>query len=365
MFAEYIWMDGTKPTKKLRSKTKVIEAEFTNLPWGVAELPEWGFDGSSTGQATGDKSDCALKPVFVCPDPIRGIGHILVLCEVFEANGQPHETNTRARLRETLNTSPNLDAWFGLEQEYTLFKGSSPLGFGQDRRFPPAQGPYYCGVGADEAYGRPLVEAHMKACVAAGLKISGINAEVMPGQWEFQVGPLGPLEVGDHLWVARWLLYRLGEDFGIHATLDAKPVTGDWNGAGMHSNFSTAAMRASGSEGTDENVVRSAVAAGRAGDAKFVYGMDAITEWCERARLHVPDHLKAYGDGIEMRLTGRHETCSYKDFKYGVSDRTASIRIPMDTARKGHGYLEDRRPNANADPYEVASVMLKTAANLW
>lgn len=346
MFAEYIWMDGTKPTKKLRSKTKVLDLSTNVLP-KVSDLPEWGFDGSSTGQATGDKSDCALKPVFVCPDPIRGEGHFLVMCEVFEASGKPHETNTRARLRSVVESSQDLDAWFGLEQEYTLFKGASPLGFGQDRRFPPAQGPYYCGVGADEAYGRPLVEAHMKACADAGLKISGINAEVMPGQWAFQIGPLGPLEVGDHLWVARWLLYRLGEDFGIHATLDAKPVTGDWNGAGMHTNFSTAAMRAAPQTDSDRN------------------GMATITEWCERARDHVADHLKAYGDGIEMRLTGRHETCSYKDYKYGVSDRTASIRIPMDTGRKGYGYLEDRRPNANADPYEVAAVMLKTAANLW
>lgn len=357
MFAEYIWIDGTEPTSKVRSKTKVIyPAAGSPLSTAVnsanpEDFPDWGFDGSSTGQATGDKSDCALKPVFVCQDPIRGAGNFLVLCEVFNADGTPHPTNTRAKLREVLDAGADrLGAWFGLEQEYTLFKGASPLGFPTDRRFPPAQGPYYCGVGADEAYGRPLVEAHLKACIAAGLQISGINAEVMPSQWEIQVGPLGPLAVSDQLWIVRWLLYRLGEDYGIHATLDAKPMSGDWNGAGMHSNFSTANMRMS---------EQSPYATG----AKF--GMDAITEWCDRAGTRIEEHLKAYGDGIEMRLTGRHETCSYREFKYGVSDRTASIRIPMDTAKAGFGYLEDRRPNANADPYKVTSAILQTAANLW
>jgi glutamine synthetase len=224
-----------------------------------------------------------------------------------------------------------------MEQEYVLFDGSRPLGFGSDRRFPPEQGPYYCGVGADQVYGRDLVEDHMDSCCEAGIMLSGINAEVMPGQWEFQVGPCTALQGGDHLWLARWLLYRIGEDYGLNATLDPKPVPGDWNGSGMHTNFSTGAMRAPG-------------------------GMALIEEWCEKASSQdrIEAHLAAYGDGIEMRLTGKHETCSYKDFKYGVSDRTASIRIPLGTAQDGYGYLEDRRPNANSCPYQVALEMLVT-----
>jgi len=335
MFVTYLWPDGTFPTRTIRGKTKVLaEPEGEEMT-----LPDWNFDGSSTGQASGDSSDCILKPVRIVIDPVRGRGHFLALCEVYEADGvTPHPTNKRAAVRDFLEAEGFTDAWFGMEQEHVLFDGARPLGFGEDRRFPPAQGPYYCGAGADQVYGRELIEDHLQACFEAGLKISGINAEVMPGQWEFQIGPCTALEAGDHLWFARWLLYRLGEDHGINATLDPKPVPGDWNGSGMHTNFSTAAMREEG-------------------------GMEHIKAWCEAAGT--PErraaHLAVYGDGIEMRLTGKHETCSHNEFRYGVSDRTASIRIPIGTAKDGYGYLEDRRPNANACPYEVALEMLKTA----
>jgi len=394
IFAEYIWIDGTSPTQTLRSKTRVLPGHYNQSsgPSGPSCYPPWGFDGSSTGQADGGASDCALRPVRVFPDPLRlgnlsknyigeVVGHVLILCEVMNPDGTPHPSNARAQLRAVVNRDDapasmgsHDECWFGLEQEYTLFQGSRPLGFPAERRFPAAQGPYYCGVGADEVYGRDLVEAHLNACVAAGIKISGINAEVMPGQWEFQVGPLPSLEVGDHLWVARWLLYRLGENYGIHATLDPKPVPGEWNGAGMHANFSTAAMRAKcpkckgrgllNNDGTIPPWNQDGVF-NQCPECKGLSGMAAIEAWCHKASKHVKGHLAVYGEGIEMRLTGRNETCSYKDFRWGVSDRGASIRIPMDTANNGHGYLEDRRPNANACPYEVAAAMLKTDADLW
>jgi glutamine synthetase len=322
--AEYIWIDGTEPTPLLRSKTKIVD--------DGAEPPIWGFDGSSTNQAPGKASDCVLRPVFVCPDPLRGGDSKLVLSEVLLTDMTPHPTNTRAEAALVAGQYEDQEPLFGIEQEYTLFQGTRPLGFPVNG-YPGPQGPYYCGVGADDVYGRPMVEAHLDACLNAGLSISGINAEVMPGQWEFQVGPLPPLAVADQLWVARWLLNRVGEDFGISATLDPKPARGDWNGAGAHTNFSTKAMR--------ENY-------------------DAIITAAEALGKNPEAHVAGYGHGIENRLTGEHETAPYDEFSYGVSDRGASVRIPWQVEADGKGYIEDRRPNANMDPYVVTRLIVDT-----
>jgi glutamine synthetase len=326
--AEYIWIDGTEPTPLLRSKTKI-------LPDG-ADLPIWGFDGSSTNQAEGHKSDCVLQPVFSCPDPIRGGEHKLVMCEVYNVDGNPHPSNTRALLRPVAERFAGQEPIFGIEQEYTFFKGTRPLGFPDSGGYPGPQGPYYCGVGQDEIYGRPLVEEHLDACLRAGLGISGINAEVMPGQWEFQVGPLSPLEVSDQLWIARWLLNRIGEDHDISVTLDPKPVRGDWNGAGAHTNFSTNKMRED---------------------------YDAVIAACEALGKNWEEHVHNYGFGIEHRLTGLHETAPWNEFSYGVSDRGASVRIPWQVEKDGKGYIEDRRPNANCDPYVVTRLITNTVCS--
>ncbi len=322
--AEYIWIDGTEPDALIRSKTKVIKKG--------KDLPDWGFDGSSTNQATGDASDCMLRPVFTCPDPFRGPDDVLVLCEVNLVDGTPHPTNTRAQCRPKAEAAAAHDTWFGLEQEYTFMKGGWPYGF-PERSFPGPQGPYYCGVGATLVAGRDIVEKHLEACLYAGLGISGINAEVMPGQWEFQIGPLTALECSDHVWMARYLLYRIAETYDVEVSLEGKPMRGDWNGAGCHTNFSTKEMRES---------------------------YDAIIAACEALGKRTEYHIENYGHGIEERLTGKHETASYKTFSYGVSDRGASIRIPWQCAIDKKGYAEDRRPNANMDPYRVTRVILET-----
>jgi glutamine synthetase len=238
--AEYIWIDGQKPTAKLRSKTKIIDSVKS-----LSDIPEWGYDGSSTEQATGHFSDLLLRPVKMMPDPLHRDGDVLVLCEVLNPDGTVHPSNTRAFLREVAERYKEHDCWFGIEQEYTLFEGNRPLGWPASG-FPAPQGGYYCGVGADEVFGRDLVEAHADACIRAGIHIVGTNAEVMPAQWEFQVGAVQAPDIADELWLARWLLYRIGEEFGISATLYPKPVKGDWNGAGAHTNFSTKETRAEG-----------------------------------------------------------------------------------------------------------------------
>ncbi len=324
--AEYIWIDGSEPTRKLRSKTKIVAAG--------AKPPVWGFDGSSTNQATGHFSDCVLVPVFTCPDPLRGAGDVLVMCEVLNADMTPHVTNERAATAAVAKKYASFEPKFGIEQEYTFFQGGRPYGWPEEG-FPAPQGPYYCGVGGAKMPGRDIVEAHTLACMRAGLGIEGTNAEVMMGQWEFQVGVLGPVEIGDQLWVARWLLERIAEEFDVDVSFDAKPVPGDWNGAGAHTNFSTKQMRAAG-------------------------GYDAVIAGAEALGTRVKEHISNYGVGVEDRLTGAHETAHGTTFTSGVSDRGASVRIPGGVAREKRGYLEDRRPNANADPYVVARLITET-----
>jgi glutamine synthetase len=323
--AEYIWIDGVAPTPLIRSKTKIIADD--------AEPGIWGFDGSSTEQAPGDKSDCVLKPVFICADPLRGRDNVLVMAEVLLVDGKPHPTNTRAACAKVAKKYAGQEPLFGIEQEYTMLKASGrPLGFPEDG-YPGPQGPYYCGVGTGRIMGRDIVEVHTQACMDAGLSISGTNPEVMPGQWEFQIGPVGPPAIGDQMYVARWLLHRIAEDFDVIISFDAKPEKGDWNGAGAHTNFSTNAMR------EDYTAIEKAV---KALESKWEV------------------HVKNYGAGIEERLTGLHETAPWNKFSSGVSDRGASVRIPWQVAKDGKGYIEDRRPNANADPYTVARLMTDT-----
>jgi len=322
--AEYLWLDGTTPSARLRSKTKIIADGDTP--------PIWGYDGSSTQQATGDNSDVVLNPVMTVHDPIRGGNNVIVMAETLLTDMSPHPTNTRSACAAASAKFGDFETWFGIEQEYTFFQGNAPLGWPQNG-FPAPQGDYYCGVGADVIFGRDIVEEHMDACIVAGLNLAGINAEVMPGQWEFQIGPVSSPQVADELWIARWLLYRIAEGYDVTVSLAAKPIPGDWNGAGAHTNFSTKQMR-----GNYDACVAAAEALGK------------------NAALHIAN----YGAGIEDRLTGAHETKSYKEFSYGVSDRGASVRIPWQVARDQKGYIEDRRPNANVDPYIATRLILET-----
>lgn len=329
---EYIWLDGYKPTQSLRSKTK-IEKDFSGK---LEDCPMWSFDGSSTEQAPGGSSDCLLKPVYICADPQRKNAY-LVMCEVLNADGTPHETNGRAHIDDDDN-----DFWFGFEQEYFLWDPNTdkPLGFPANG-YPRPQGPYYCSVGANNAFGRDIVEEHLDACLEAGLNVEGINAEVAAGQWEFQIFAKGAKEAGDQIWIGRYLLERIGEKYGVAINWHCKPLgTLDWNGSGMHANFSNTLLRTAGSEETFKKV-------------------------CEAFRPVVKEHIEVYGADNHLRLTGKHETASIHDFSYGVSDRGASIRIPVNVPRWGwKGYLEDRRPNSAADPYKVAARIIKTVKSV-
>jgi len=325
---EYIWLDGYKPTQSLRSKTKIV-SDFSG---SVEDAPMWSFDGSSTEQAEGNSSDCLLKPVAVFPDPARKNGW-LVMTEVLDADGSSHESNARATIDDEDD-----DFWFGFEQEYFLWNPETerPLGFPKEG-FPKPQGPYYCSVGAKNAFGREIVEEHLDLCLEAGINVEGINAEVATGQWEFQIFAKGAKEAGDQMWVARYLLERTAEQYGIAINWHPKPLGDtDWNGSGMHANFSNSTLRTAGSQEVYERI-------------------------CESFRPVVKEHIDIYGADNDQRLTGKHETQSINEFSYGVSDRGASIRIPIATVENGwKGWLEDRRPASNGDPYKIASRIIKT-----
>jgi glutamine synthetase len=324
---EYIWLDGYTPTQELRSKTKIVK----DFDGKLESCPMWSFDGSSTLQAEGNSSDCLLKPVAIYPDPDR-INGWLVMTEVMNPDGSPHVSNHRAEIDDDDN-----DFWFGFEQEYFLMDTETdlPLGFPRGG-FPGPQGQYYCSVGGRYTWGRDFVEEHLDICLETGLNVEGINQEVAPGQWEFQVFAKGAKQAGDQIWIARYLLNRVTEKYGYYIELHPKPVHGDWNGSGMHANFSNTTLRTAGSKDVYEKI-------------------------CEAFRPVAEEHIKVYGAYNDQRLTGLHETQSINEFSYGVSDRGASIRIPIATVESGwKGWLEDRRPASNANPYEVAARIIKT-----
>ena len=329
---EYIWLDGYVPEANLRSKTKILDVDDFNGE--LEKVPMWSFDGSSTEQAEGHSSDCLLKPVGAYKDAGRKNAW-LVMTEVLNPDGTPHPSNTRALIDDDDN-----DYWFGYEQEYTFVQDDKrPLGF-PENGYPPPQGMYYCSVGHSNVTGREIVEEHLDLCLEAGISITGINAEVMLGQWEFQCFGKGAKKASDDLWIARYLLHRVSEQYGIYVEFAPKPVKGDWNGSGMHTNFSNS-------------------------NTRDVGGEELIKSICEAFEPLHAEHIEVYGSDNHERLTGLHETQHIETFSYGVSDRGASIRIPISTVEDGwKGYLEDRRPASNADPYRVSARIIKTVKSV-
>jgi glutamine synthetase len=277
-----------------------------------------------------------LKPIRVFPDAARKDG-VLVLCEVMMPDGvTPHPSNKRVGILD------DDGAWFGFEQEYFFYKDGRPLGF-PEQGYPAPQGPYYTGVGYKNVgdVARQLVEEHLDLCLAAGINHEGINAEVAKGQWEFQIFGKGSRTAADQMWMARYLMMRLCEKYEIDIEWHCKPLGDtDWNGSGMHCNFSTEYMRTVG------------------GKEYFEAMMKAFEK-----NLH--DHIAVYGPDNDKRLTGKHETAPWNKFSYGVADRGASIRVPHSFVKNDYkGYLEDRRPNSQGDPYQIASQILKTIASV-
>ena len=346
LILEYIWLDANQ---NCRSKTKImpyngtVGDDFITLD----KLPLWNYDGSSTGQAETKKSEVVLKPVKMVPDPFRNKTSYLVLCECFEPDGTtPIKTNTRAKAREIFNMESEAghkDPMFGLEQEFFISRkvgGGTliPIAFSNNQHVPEPQGDYYCGVGGSNIYGRELVDEILQKALYAGLHFTGMNAEVAPSQWEFQVCSVG-IDAADDLILLRYIANRILEKSFLYMDIAAKPLQGDWNGSGCHINYSTSLMREEGG---------------------FKYIEYALKNLAQRHDLHI----KHYGSDNHLRLTGKHETSSMNDFSFSVGGRHTSIRIPTETRNNKRGYFEDRRPSSSIDPYVATALLHATSVGL-
>lgn len=326
---EYIWLDADN---NYRSKTNIYAYEKTG-PFDLECVPEWNYDGSSTGQADGDDSEVFIKPVYMVRDTFRRDGDSwLVLCDTWLPNGEPHPTNTRFAAKKIFDNEivKKEETYFGLEQEFFALTQNSCMNIG--KKITDNQGPFYCGVGYGSLH-REFNEEALKNLMDSGLNITGFNNEVAAEQFEFQILCEG-IEAGDALHLLRYILVRTAEKYNLHINFHPKPFIGV-NGSGCHTNYSTKTMREEG-------------------------GIEAIYKAIDKLKEKHHNHMDVYGKDNHMRLTGKHETASISEFSFGVADRGASIRIPRFTERDGKGYLEDRRPASNMDPYVVTSKIAET-----
>jgi len=348
IIAEYIWIGGNG---ELHSKARTLDVDqFGKLPNGI---PEWNYDGSSTNQSYGSDSEVIIKPCTSYKCPFRKERNILVMCDTYKPTGEPLVGNSRYWAKELFDKNLEAAPWYGIEQEYFIIDNttSKPIGFNKNR----TQGHHYCSVGSNNTFGRKLCDIHYEYCLYAGLNISGVNAEVAPGQWEYQIGPVEGINAGDELYISRYILYRISEKYDITINIEPKPLTGNWNGSGCHTNYSTISMR----EGTNDQIDYMSEEA-RDNIVVQKTGLEYINEAIEKLSLKHNEHMKMYGTGNELRMTGKHETSKFDIFSYGVGNRGASVRIPNVAVKDKKGYFEDRRPSSNMDPYLVTGIIFKT-----
>lgn len=326
---EYIWIGGKG---EIRSKTRVLTNYniIDNIINNINNIPVWNYDGSSTWQSnSNENTEVILKPCAIFKDPIRNIKNtncFLILCDTYDEHDKPLKSNTRFLAKEIFDKNISEYPWFGLEQEYYIITNLQ-----NDNLI--KEGYHYCGF-TNISTERKIVEEHLEACINSELTISGINAEVVEGQWEYQIGPCVGIELGDQFIISRYLLSKIAEKYDAIIDFQPKPYTHK-NGSGCHNNFSTESTR-------NKN------------------GITEIYKYIHKLEKKHQHHLTLYGEENEKRLTGIHETSSCEKFSWGVGTRNTSIRIPNQVVKDGFGYFEDRRPASNIDPYLTTSILFKT-----
>ena len=309
---EYVWLDRYQPELFLRSKIKATSED---------NIPDWSFNASSMQQVGTGSVECLLLPVQHYESPFAF--DYIVLCQVQRADHTDHPSNTRAAASEVVTD----EWWFGFEQEYYLTHTDGTI-LGWERGDPHSEN--YCGVGASRIAGREIAEEHLLACLEAGIALTGINAESGLGQWEYQCFGRG-IKAADDLWVSRYILNKIAEKYGVCVNYHPKMKKAGYYGSSMHTNFSNEAMRTKGDKAI-------------------------FDEMCRKLGKCHDQAIAAYGLDHDMRLTGKHEMQVITKFSHGVSDCGVSIRTPVYTLEHGwKGYLEDRRPSSNADPYLVVA----------
>ncbi|KAH1005778.1 glutamine synthetase 2 cytoplasmic isoform X1 [Dendroctonus ponderosae] len=328
----YVWIDGTGLDLRMRTRT----LSFT--PCNYKDCPNWSFDGSSTFFSTPEQSDNYIVPIAMYADPFRRGNNKMVLCETFSHDKKPTKTNHRQCCIEVLNKVCEQEVMFGFEQEFYLIgPQGDPYGWPCGST-PKSSGKNYSGIGSQRVVGREVLECIYRCCLYSGIEIYGTTAERAYGQWEVLTGPTLSIKAADDLWMARYIIQRVAEEFGLSASFKANLVK---NGvpSGLHTNMSTKCTRDDG-------------------------GLKHIQDYiCKLEKNHKTDQ-KYYdcseGKHLKERLTGRHHTCNIEKFKSGVGDRTACIRISPAVADKKKGFFEDRRPCSCADPYNIITALVNT-----
>lgn len=335
---EYIWIDGRG---NLRSKYRTAFPKFdsyADAAHNYIAVKDWNYHDSSTYQASTENTEIALIPVAYYLNPFFEQGRaFLILCKTYNADGSPTNTNFRhdaEKLFES-STSHYLDPYFRINQEYFIIQSSGTTNFAPLCSYEQPQPDYYCGVGNVTL--RNLAEKHYQYCLNAHLKISAVNAEMEPTQWQFQIGPSSKISASDELWVARYILVKLSEEFRVCICFKPKSLPNPSNSSSLHlhTSFSTQETR----------------------DAQNQNGLKCIYQYIDRLSKKHTEHICIYGHNSNRV----HSGSDYHTFSFASGYRGNNICIPKSVLKAGCGYLEDMRPASNADPYRVTAAIFSTA----